>query len=149
MPESELLVFSQDWPRSSSKPEFPTFIHDIAASTPFNADFFACDKGVCLWFTRIKATRGFCLFQRHTLLCACTWCFNSSLLLVNSSILLFLSSKSDDAWVSNSCILWHVSSVWTWGQKAERHEIMFLFKIFSKSCCDAHITCVKAMNTPV
>lgn len=45
--------------------------------------------------------------------CCCdNWCLSSSFVLFNSSILLFRTSKSDDACVSNSCILWHVSSVW-------------------------------------
>lgn len=45
--------------------------------------------------------------------CCCdNWWRSSSLVLFNSSILLLRTSRSDEVWVSNSCILWHVSSVW-------------------------------------
>lgn len=60
-----------------------------------------------------------CLCWSIVFCCADSWCRSSSFVRVSSSILLFRTSRSEDAWVSNSCILWHVNSVWN-GKRENR-----------------------------
>lgn len=52
-----------------------------------------------------------CLCWSKVFCCVDNWCRSSSFVLFSSSIFRFRASRSEDACVSNSCILWHVSSV--------------------------------------